>query len=96
MSNQAAWSGLSLKVACVVTFADKLANVNVSVCIGFFNNLIQGNLPTPNETPADDNTEFVNDIFWGDKKDSANNDDSDKIPMKTIMILTIAMTMTII
>ena len=48
----------------------------VSVGIGFFNDLIQENQPVVNETHADENIDFGNDVCWGDGNDSADNDDS--------------------
>ena len=52
----------------------------VIVDIGFFNDLIRENQPTINETHADESTDFVNDMWWGDANDSADDDDSDYDP----------------
>ena len=52
----------------------------VSVGIGFFNDLIQENVHIDNETHADKNTDFVNNMWWGDANDSDDNDDSDYDP----------------
>jgi hypothetical protein len=49
----------------------------VSAGIGFFNDLIQKDLHIDNETYADEN---VNDMWWGDTKDSSDDDDSDYDP----------------
>ena len=48
----------------------------LSVGIGFFNDLIHENVQIVNETHADENTHFVNDMWWGDANDSAVKDDS--------------------
>ena len=52
----------------------------VSLGIGFFNDLIPENVHTVNGTHADENTDFVNDIWWEDGNDSADNDNSDYDP----------------
>ena len=48
----------------------------VSVGIGFF----KENVHVDNETHAVENTDFVNDIWWGDTNDSDDNDNSDYDP----------------
>jgi hypothetical protein len=52
----------------------------VSVGKSIFNDLIQQNVHIDNETHADESTDFVNDMWWGDANDSADDDDSDYDP----------------
>ena len=47
----------------------------VSIGKGFWNDLIPKNVHAVNGTHADENTDFVNEMWWEDRNDSADNDD---------------------